>query len=474
MTEVANGEGPSTSSSSVIIRDGDNVVMDANGYKSLVTIKKGSKAKVGKVHVNLDPIIGQHYGVQFELGQNGRDISVKRHKSDRAAAWAAWKTVTSERNNSELQDSMMNQGLTTEHIEAMKNANVGGEAIVNALLANSETFEAKTEFSQEKYLKKKTDKYTVRATVERPTARSLAETLFSWRPERIQYMRADTLAMLLTMANVGAHGRALVLDACGGLVTGAVAERMGGFGQVCSACTELKGPATEYVRYFNFPPEVKASIKSPPLSVLLAYRQQCMADAPTEESMAGATSQQKEDAGQNAKSAAGQVNGALTDTDMAPLESNSPVQPVHGASPTQQQQQPEGVLPLPQEQQQQQDSKSGMHLSELRYELGPELKQACSSGFSSCILASPNIDPSVLLRRVMPLLAPSASFAVFSNWMQPLADCMFKLQVSKEAVALQLNESWWREYQVLPGRTHPCMMTSGTGGYVLSGTKAAP
>lgn len=91
--------------------------------------------------------------------------------------------------------------------------------------------------------------------------------------------------------------------------------------------------------------------------------------------MAGATSQQKEDAGQNAKSAAGQVNGALTDTDMAPLESNSPVQPVHGASPTQQQQQPEGVLPLPQEQQQQQDSKSGMHLSELRYELGPELKQ---------------------------------------------------------------------------------------------------
>ncbi len=66
----------------------------------------------------------------------------------RAAAWAAWKTVTSERNNSELQDSMMNQGLTTEHIEAMKNANVGGEAIVNALLANSETFEAKTEFSQ--------------------------------------------------------------------------------------------------------------------------------------------------------------------------------------------------------------------------------------------------------------------------------------------------------------------------------------
>ena len=41
MTEIANGEGPSTSSSDGVIRDGDNVVMDANGYKSLVTIKKG-------------------------------------------------------------------------------------------------------------------------------------------------------------------------------------------------------------------------------------------------------------------------------------------------------------------------------------------------------------------------------------------------------------------------------------------------
>ena len=52
--------------------------------------------------------------------------------------------------------------------------------------------------------------------------------------------------------------------------------------QVCSATTELKGPATEYVRYFNFPPEVKASIKSPPLSVLLTHRQQCAANATKE------------------------------------------------------------------------------------------------------------------------------------------------------------------------------------------------
>ena len=115
--------------------------------------------------------------------------------------------------------------------------------------------------------------------------------------------------------------------------------------------------------------------------VLLAYQRTYIAcmmpDCTLQVSVAGAARQQ-DDAGQNAKSAAGHVNGALTDTDMAPLESSSPVQQVDGASPTQQQQQQQqaaGVLPLPEEQQQQQTSKSGMHLSELRYELGPELKQ---------------------------------------------------------------------------------------------------
>lgn len=42
-----------------------------------------SKAKVGKAHVSLDSIIGRQYGTQFELEQGARDISIKRHKSDR-------------------------------------------------------------------------------------------------------------------------------------------------------------------------------------------------------------------------------------------------------------------------------------------------------------------------------------------------------------------------------------------------------
>ena len=55
--------------------------------------------------------------------------------------------------------------------------------------------------------------------------------------------------------------------------------------------------------------------------------------------------------------------------------------------------------------------------------------------------------------------------------MTPRAPCA---QANRQAVALTLQESFWRESQVLPGRTHPTMTMSATGGYLLSGTVVAP
>lgn len=43
-----------------------------------------------------------------------------------------------------------------------------------------------------------------------------------------RFLRVDALSLLLTMANVTAYSDVLVVDMVGGLVTGAVAERLGG------------------------------------------------------------------------------------------------------------------------------------------------------------------------------------------------------------------------------------------------------
>lgn len=45
---------------------------------------------------------------------------------------------------------------------------------------------------------------------------------------RCRFIRVDALSLLLTMANVTAYSDVLVVDMVGGLVTGAVAERLGG------------------------------------------------------------------------------------------------------------------------------------------------------------------------------------------------------------------------------------------------------
>lgn len=59
--------------------------------------------------------------------------------------------------------------------QALKASGASGAEIVAALAAGSATFAGKTEFSQEKYRKRKAKKYLTYASLVRPTARSICE-----------------------------------------------------------------------------------------------------------------------------------------------------------------------------------------------------------------------------------------------------------------------------------------------------------
>ena len=41
------------------------------------------------------------------------------------------------------------------------------------------------------------------------------------------------------------------------------------------------------------------------------------------------------------------------------------------------------------------------------------------------------------------------------------------MRAEQHYLAPSITEGWLRQYQVLPGRTHPTMQTSGSGGYLL-------
>ena len=277
----------------------------------------------------------------------------------------------------------------------------------------------------------------------RPSAAAVCEAYFQKLPAKIGFLRLDTLSTLLSLANVGAHARVLVMDSCGGMVTAAVAERLGGFGSVCKAHAGAKAPTSEALSQLNFGPAVRRSIRSATLDELL----QQMAAA----TVAGT---QRDDAA-----------AAPLPMDAAPAAmpeaAQDPAAPPAGAAG--------GAA-------EQADGAAAAAGAAAAGSAAAGLGAAAVGGppFTSCILAVPGMSPLALVRAVLPLLAPSTPFAIYGRWVQPLAECLDALKAGQEAVCLALHESWWREQQVLPGRTHPLMNMSHGGGYVLSGTTVVP
>jgi hypothetical protein len=115
---------------------------------------------------------------------------------------------------------------------------------------------------------------------------------------------------------------------------------------------------------------------------------------------------------------------------------------------------------------------------------GVEISQ-CDS-----IIIATKYDPTITILRLLPYLAPSCPFIIFHEFLEPLLETFRTLQNGGAsdneqsdmpmmcrrniAINLRLTDTWFREYQVLEGRTHPNMHMSQNGGYLLMGTKLCP
>jgi tRNA (adenine-N(1)-)-methyltransferase non-catalytic subunit len=88
--------------------------------------------------------------------------------------------------------------------------------------------------------------------------------------------------------------------------------------------------------------------------------------------------------------------------------------------------------------------------------------------FSALIIATTSLSPLSVYQHLLPLVAGSGHIVLYSPFKETLYDTFTQMRKSEECIAVDLTESWLREHQVLPSRTHPMMTTSGSGGYVLS------
>ncbi|KAG1904757.1 Gcd10p-domain-containing protein [Suillus fuscotomentosus] len=90
--------------------------------------------------------------------------------------------------------------------------------------------------------------------------------------------------------------------------------------------------------------------------------------------------------------------------------------------------------------------------------------------FDALLIAS-DYDPLEILQNLILYVAGSGSIVVQSPFSQPLTELQSKLRLDPGYLAPSITESWLRRYQVLPGRTHPTMSTSGSGGFLLHAIK---
>lgn len=146
--------------------------------------------------------------------------------------------------------------LTMVDVQALRDSGLEGQELIDELTKASSSFEKRTVWSQDKFIKKKEAKHLKLFTPLPPSVAVMAEYHFERSPEKVRGLRVDALAQMLSFAGVAPGGRYLVVDGTSGLLTAACLDRMGGHGRLLAIHDNDSVPEFDIVRSINFPAHV--------------------------------------------------------------------------------------------------------------------------------------------------------------------------------------------------------------------------
>ena len=134
----------------------------------------------------MNEIFGHRFGSSFEVNKN-RGLSLINVTELLEQSIDAETPIASEqeKDNRFILDDGKSQKLSKDDIDLIR-SEMDSTEIINQLVKNSSTFQQKTSFAQQKYLKKKQKKYSNLVTILRPNVRLLTEMYFSRGPQKIE------------------------------------------------------------------------------------------------------------------------------------------------------------------------------------------------------------------------------------------------------------------------------------------------
>ena len=250
--------------SMVKINPGDSILLaTSNDTYQFVDAKPSVKFRIGKQQVKATDLVDASFGQLFTL-QNKALVPTTRDALNITLEAGGGK-----KDNRDLDDDNKAQSLDADAIKDMRSRGETGAAIIGALAEGSATWDSKTEFSKAKWLKRKAKKYLPWVQVLEPTANAIAEAYFVRAAGKGRAVRPDAVAQLLARGNVRAGARVVVVDACHGVVAGAVAERCGETGAVL-LLYEGQQATMDAVKKFNFSDALRGAIATAPADVFYA------------------------------------------------------------------------------------------------------------------------------------------------------------------------------------------------------------
>lgn len=393
-----------------------------------------SLGKFGSFEVN--KILGFNFGQAFEIQSkddvipvNIDDIFKEVELNDEIAG-----SSSDNRNIKDIGSSVQN--LSTEKIEELKktgSTSSVGLSIIKSILESHQNFDKKTKFSQEKYLKRKKEKFGRFFIVEKVTARSLLKHYIENKDLRKNLdISEESISYMLNLGDVKPNGRYLIIDESMGLLTFFMLERMQGQGEIMIVSENEHVNLSALYQYSNLPDIY--------LSKMVKHVNWLQFVSPLNDILS------TDEAAVFYSKMVSQIN--VQKTELSTVNSIK-------------------------------NKKSQYYKKLSNYlRLLHTLHSLYSAEFDSLICIS-TLSIRSILPYLLKFLRGSASVVLYSDFKEVLVDAYHdivsgSIQQRLPILAPSIHEIKARPYQAVPGKMHPVMTYRGGGGFVLFGLRVFP
>lgn len=429
-----------------LIKDGDYVIIKRKHYMKVHKVSESSIFTIGKDEVETNSIIGKPFCTMFEVVPskgvhklNTLQLVTKAESFDKLRFVALKFGV----DNRLINDNGTSQQLSKENILDLRKSGKSGKEIVQTLIQNSTSFSTKTEYSQEKYIRKKGNKYFQYFTICKPTIKLLQEIYFRQDFMKINSMRMDTLAQILSYSDVKSDGIYLLYDSGSlGLIAASILNRVGVNTSGCLINLHPGyEPQTTVIKAMNFPLELQNRLTNINIRNFL-QNQEKIANLSLD-----ANEEHFLEIPNNNICKQSTLEGHSTNLDSSKVSvHNNPRKRINSVK----------------------------QMLDTEFYVPEKKSKICTfnrlnSNKADGLIIVVREHPLNIIESLIHLVKKSRPFVIFHSNREPLQDTYVVLKQKYHVINLNLYNNFLRSYQILTERTHPDILKNNSSGYFLTG-----